>query len=63
MMFFVFGILFFIGGLFIEKNEDLSVEKVFTVIYSIIYAGIISGQNAHFIPDVTSSKIAAAKIF
>jgi hypothetical protein len=49
--FVVFGILFYIGTLFIKEN-GVSLLDVFTAVYSIFFAGISMGNNSHFMPDI-----------
>lgn len=61
-MFVVFGLIFYLGSIFIRDN-NLDVADVFTAIYSIMFAGMTAGNNTHFMPDVASSKNSAANIF
>ena len=49
--FLVFGILFYVGTIFIRDN-GVNLLSVFTAIYSIFFAGITLGNNSHFLPDI-----------
>jgi ABC-type multidrug transport system fused ATPase/permease subunit len=60
--FIVFGLLFYIGTLFM-KNSGVSLLDVFTAVYLIFFAGITIGNNSHFIPDIDEAKLAASHIF
>lgn len=62
MMFFIFGLIFYLGMVFMVRN-NLDVADVFTAIYAVMFAGMTAGNNAHFIPDVGIAKKAAANIF
>lgn len=62
-MFTIFGILFYLGALFVRDNEGVSVEKMFTAIYAIMFAGMTAGNNAHFMPDTAACKNSAANLF
>ena len=62
-MFTIFGILFYLGSLFVRDNEGVSVEKMFTAIYAIMFAGMTAGNNAHFMPDTAACKNSAANLF
>ena len=62
IMFFIFGIIFYLGIVFMVDN-GLTIADVFTAIYAVLFSGMTAGNNAHFIPDVASSKKSAANIF
>lgn len=62
-MFLAFGILFYIGTLFIRDIEGVTILKVFTAIYAVTFSAMTVGNNAHFLPDVAAGKNAAANLF
>ena len=62
IMFVIFGLIFYLGIIFMNRN-GLEADDVFTAIYAIIFAGMTAGNNAHFMPDVAAGKKAAASIF
>lgn len=62
MMFFIFGLIFYLGIIFMNHN-NLKVADVFTAVYAILFAGMTAGNNAHLMPDVAVGKKAAASIF
>ena len=62
-MFFIFGLILFLGTVFIRDNEDVTIEDVFTVIYVIDFGAETVGNNFHFLPDLASAKKAAASLF
>lgn len=62
IMFVCFAVLFYLGAIFIRDN-NLQVEDVFTAIYSIMFAGMVAGNNTQFMPDIGLAKQAAANIF
>jgi ATP-binding cassette subfamily B (MDR/TAP) protein 1 len=62
IMFVVFGLLFYIGSLFI-RDAGATTEDVFTAIYSIVFAAMTVGSNSHFMPDIGAAKNAAANLF
>ena len=49
--FIVFGLLFYIGTIFMQKY-GVSLLDVFTAVYEIFFAGITIGNNSHFMPDI-----------
>lgn len=62
IMFFVFGLIFYLGIVFMNNN-DLKIADVFTAIYAIVFSGMTAGNNSHFIPDVAAGKKSAANVF
>jgi hypothetical protein len=46
-----FGILFYIGTIFI-RDYGASLVNVFTAVYSIFFAGVTIGNNSNFLPDM-----------
>ncbi len=46
----------------LQRNNNLDVAKVFTTIYSIMFAGMTVG-NTHFVPNVSTTKNSAADMF
>ena len=63
IMFLIFGLLFFIGSLFVRDNAEVSIEDMFTAVFGILFAGMTAGNNAHFMPDMAACNSAAANIF
>ena len=61
-MFFIFGLVFYLGIVFMNRN-GLAVDNVFTAIYAILFCGMTAGNNAHFMPDAAAAKNSAAKLF
>jgi ATP-binding cassette, subfamily B (MDR/TAP), member 1 len=62
MMFFIFGLIFYLGIVFMVHN-NLQIADVFTAVYAILFAGMTAGNNAHMMPDMGVGKKAAASIF
>lgn len=63
-LFFIFGILFFLGAIFVRDNpNEVTIEDMFTAIYAIIFAGMGAGNNAHFMPDAAAANNSAANLF
>lgn len=62
MMFFVFGLIFFLGTIF-KRDHGLRIDEVFTAIYAIFFAAMTVGNNSHFMPDIQEGKLAAARLF
>jgi ATP-binding cassette subfamily B (MDR/TAP) protein 1 len=64
VMFVIFGVLFYLGALFVHDNPNVvTVDKMFTAIYAIMFAGMTAGNNAHFMPDTAACKNSAANLF
>lgn len=63
IMFTIFGLLFWLGAIFVRDNADASIEDMFVAIFAILFAGMTIGNNTHFLPDVSSCRIAAANLF
>lgn len=51
IMFFVFGLIFFLGTVF-KRDNGLSIDEVFTAIYAIFFSAMTIGNNSHFLPDI-----------
>ena len=62
IMFIIFGVLFFVGALFV-RDYGVKIEDMFTAIYAIMFAGMTAGNNAHFMPDTAACKNSAANLF
>ena len=63
VLFVIFGLLFFLGALFVRDNESVEIDDMFTAIYAIMFAGMTAGNNSHFIPDAAACNNSAANIF
>lgn len=63
IMYVIFGLLFWLGAIFVRDNEGVEVQDMFVAIFSILFAGMTIGNNAHFLPDTASCRIAAANLF
>jgi ATP-binding cassette subfamily B (MDR/TAP) protein 1 len=62
MLFIIFGLIFYIGALFV-KDVGVSVSNVFTAIYGIVFSAIAVGNTFHFSPDLGVAKVSAANLF
>lgn len=62
IMFFVFGLIFFLGTVF-KRDNNLGIDNVFTAIYAIFFSAMTVGNNSHFMPDIEEGKLAAARLF
>lgn len=62
-MFIIFGVLFYLGAIFVRDNEDVTIDDMFTAVYAILFAGMTAGNNAHFMPDAAAAKNSAANLF
>lgn len=63
VMFIIFGLLFYLGALFVRDNQGVTVTDMFTAVYAIMFAGMTAGNNAHFMPDTAACKNSAANLF
>jgi ABC-type multidrug transport system fused ATPase/permease subunit len=64
VMFTIFGVLFYVGAVFVHDfPSEVTVDKMFTAIYAIMFAGMTAGNNAHFMPDTAACKNSAANLF
>lgn len=63
IMFTIFGILFYLGALFVRDNEEVTIQNMFTAVFGILFAGMTAGNNAHFMPDAAASRNSAANLF
>lgn len=61
--YFIIGLLFFLGAVFINEYKDKTVEDMFTAVYAVIFSAMSAGNNAHFMPDAAAASNAAANIF
>lgn len=62
IMFFVFGLIFFLGTVF-KRDNNLDIADVFTAIYAIFFSAMTIGNNSHFMPDLEEGQLAAARLF
>lgn len=62
IMFFVFGLIFFLGTVF-KRDNNLGIDSIFTAIYAIFFSAMTIGNNSHFMPDIEEGKLAAARLF
>ena len=62
-MFTIFGLLFWLGSIFVRDNSEVSTEDMFIAVFSVLFAGTTIGNNTHFLPDTSTCKIAAANLF
>lgn len=62
-MFTIFGLLFYLGALFVRDNKSADLEGMFTAVYAIVFAGMTAGNNAHFMPDTAACNNSAANLF
>ena len=61
--YFIFGIIFFVGAVFVRDNADVTVEDMFTAMFALTFAGMGAGNNSHFMPDAGVAQNAAANLF
>ena len=62
ILFILVGLLFYLGSLFV-RDTTATTEDMFTAVISILYSGMMVGNNAHFMPDVAAAKVSAANLF
>ena len=63
-MFINFGLLFYLGAIFVRDNKnDVTVTDMFTAVYAIMFAGMTAGNNSQFMPDTAACKNSAANLF
>jgi len=62
-MFLVFGLIFYLGAIFVRDNESVTILDMFTAVYAILFAAITAGNNSHFAPDAAACQAAAANLF
>ena len=58
-----FGILFYLGAIFVESNEGINPADVFKAITALLFAGMATGTTMLFLPDIGEAKSSAKKIF
>lgn len=64
ILFVIFGLLFWLGSIFVRDNPgDVTTEDMFVAIFAILFAGMNIGNNTHFLPDMSACKISAANLF
>lgn len=63
IMFSIFGLLFYIGAIFVRDHKTVDVENMFIAVYAIIFAGMTTGNNSHFMPDAGACSNAASNLF
>lgn len=54
--------MFFLGAVY-AKSNNLATEDVLVAIYAVVYAGMIAGNKANFLPDLNEVQVSAAKFF
>ena len=62
IIFMIIAIVFYCGALFV-KNNDVLLKNMFTAMFSVFFAAIITGNNSHVLPDLGECKISAANLF
>ena len=63
IMFVIFGLIFYLGAIFVRDFRDADLTEMFTAVYAILFAGMTAGNNSHFIPDIAACKTSAAHLF
>ena len=59
----IFGVIFYVGAVFVRDNADVTVEDMFTAMFALTFAGMSTGNNAHFMPEAGVAQNAAANLF
>lgn len=62
-MFLVFGLIFFLGTVFIRDNPEINSTNVFAAIFGIMFSAMTVGNSSHFMPDIAEGKNSAANLF
>lgn len=62
LSFALWAVSFWVGSLFV-RSGDCDFEALMKAITGLLFGGMMLGQVATYLPDVTKSKIAATKIF
>lgn len=57
----IFVLIFYIGALFI-RDQNASVEGVYTAIYAIMFAAMSAGGNLGFVGGITDSRVALTNV-
>lgn len=63
IMYASFGILFFLGAIFVQENESVNTPDMFKALLALMFAGMGLGQATLFLPDLAGAKISAKQIF
>lgn len=57
-----YGLIFFLSALFIRDNS-LDITNTFSAVFLVLFAGIVAGNNAKSLPDLSVLNVKAAKMF
>ena len=57
-----YWLIFFLSALFIRDN-DLDITDTFSAVFLVIFAGIVAGNSAKSLPDLSVLNVKAAKLF
>jgi len=62
-LFIVFGLVLYLGAIFVRDNESAKLLDMFTAVYAILFSSIVAGNNFYLAPDAAACQSAAANIF
>lgn len=64
ILFLTFGLMFYLGSIFLRDNPDeIELEDMFISAFSIMFGGMVAGNNAHYMPDTGACRNSAANLF
>ena len=61
-MYLVFGLILYLGAVFVEAN-NLDTVDMFIAVFAITFAAMTTGNNMVFMPDLAAAKTSAANLF
>lgn len=62
VLFLVYGLIFFLSAIFIRDN-NLNITDAFSAAFLVLFAGVVAGNNAKMMPDVSALKVSCVKLF
>ena len=63
IMYLVFGLILYLGSVFVEENSDATTEDMFVAVFAITFAAMTAGNNMVFMPDLAAAKTSASNLF
>ena len=62
VLFLVYGLIFFLSAIFIRDN-NLNITDAFSAAFLVLFSGVVAGNNAKMMPDVSALKVSCVKLF
>ena len=62
VLFLVYGLIFYLSSIFIRDN-NLNITNAFSAAFLVLFSGVVAGNNAKMMPDVSMLKVSCVKLF